>query len=396
MNEQNEFTSNQSPAAEPLVIVPQPKNKKSLSQKQPINFLIKIGKINIYRHEQLPKFLLKPLQKRYEKFYNKQRLHLLLDVMLLAITLGAVILTTHLIVDKDFYAAVNQNLQRFINRGTAAKPRPLIIVQQLLEPASAIINQSGEITLMITAKNLNDRPLTAVQIITSLEGQNASYELVPVAAAVKETLAAGDSLSQTLDFKKIIAGGSTILIKSKINYQYEGNNYTDETEPQLIKINSQIKFSGEAKYFTAEGDQLGFGPLPPQINAPTSYWIVWRVANGANNLTETSVSGILPANVRFTGKTSVTLGQGLAYDPATRIISWPLGEVLKNETAQAGFEVELTPLADQLGKIPPLITANSITALDDYTKSAVKKSLANITTQLPDFGDNSGQAKVIP
>jgi hypothetical protein len=165
--------------------------------------------------------------------------------------------------------------------------------------------------------------------------------------------------------------------------------------PSTVKVTSKIVFEFLAKYYTAEGDQLGFGPLPPQVNQTTSYWLFWKIRSGSNDLKNIIINGTLPDNVSFNGKTSVTSGQGLEFNPLTRVISWKIDELTRQDLAQAGFEVEITPLPSQVNTSPILLNKIIIEALDSYTDQKIQKSSGDLTTALNDLGKNENLSKVI-
>lgn len=260
----------------------------------PINYFVKIGKLNVYRYEKLPGFIKEPLRNRYQRFYQKRRFHLITDILLIFIILESLIITTHLLTNENSYFSFN--LWRL--------------------PIFSFEKRTTE---------KNEQPLS----------------------------------------------------------------------PSTVKVTSKIVFEALAKYYTAEGDQLGFGPLPPQVNQTTSYWLFWKLKSGSNDLKNILINGMLPSNVSFTGKTSVTSGRGLEYDPSTRIVSWKIEEISKQDLAQAGFEVEITPLPSQLGTSPVLLNKITAEALDSYTNQKIQKGSGDLTTALNDLGNNENLGKVV-
>lgn len=117
----------------------------------------------------------------------------------------------------------------------------------------------------------------------------------------------------------------------------------------------------EARYYTAEGEQLGRGPLPPRVGAATRYWIVAAAEASAADLTDGLVFFPLAKNVRWTGKSAVAAGDPLAFDERARVLLWRVGDLpahagTSSPAPSVAFEVELTPTEDQIGKEATLIS----------------------------------------
>lgn len=157
--------------------------------------------------------------------------------------------------------------------------------------------------------------------------------------------------------------------------------------PLNIKITSQIKLHAEARYFTAEGDQLGRGPLPPKVEQTTKYWINWFVTSAPNAIKNVTLLGHLPEGVSWTGKTNVAEGEQIKFDPVTRSISWQSERIEATPgnrcpCAGIGFEVAVIPTADDAGKILTLLNQLSIQAIDEAAGEELKESSPNVTTDL--------------
>ena len=127
-----------------------------------------------------------------------------------------------------------------------------------------------------------------------------------------------------------------------------------------IKITSQIKLHAEARYFTAEGDQLGRGPLPPKVGQTTKYWINWFVTTAPNAIKNITLLGRLPEGVMWTNKTNVAEGEPIKFDPITNSVSWQSDRLEATPSnrcpcAGLGFEVAITPTNDAAGKMITLL-----------------------------------------
>jgi len=157
------------------------------------------------------------------------------------------------------------------------------------------------------------------------------------------------------------------------------------TSPPL-KIGTQLSLSASTRYYTDEGDQLGRGPLPPQVGKETKYWAIIEIANSSSNIQNLSFQATLPSYVSWTGKTSVSTGADVQYNPATHQMTWSHNSLAAHQTAGIYAELSLTPTADQRGSTPLLLQNITVTANDTFigipltrTVSSVDASLKNDT-----------------
>ncbi|MBU1130834.1 hypothetical protein KJ840_01760 [Patescibacteria group bacterium] len=390
---------NQKPDQEITVLPENAETKVVSAPKKPaVNFFIKVGKLNVFSHEYLPPFLKKPYQKRRKKFYEQKRFHLLVDIILLFIVLASIFTTVHLLANKGLYLAINLGRWPIISiesKKTIEITAP-VIEQELLAPKQPLIKTGDSLTLKITVKNNQAAGLDNIQMQTLLKADGLSYQIT--AGQILKTEAAlkqNQSLNNQFTLSNLSADASEIIITSELSFMVRGKNYSFVSQPLAIKLSSDLKFTIQGKYYTADGDQLGVGPLPPEVGQTTSYWLFWKLANGFNDLNNLIVSAALPSQVIFTGKTSVTSGQGISYNPAAGIITWELAELSAKETAQAGFEIELTPILAQIDTSPPLLINNSLRATDNFTNQEIKITAPSLTTNLADFSADSPLSKVI-
>ena len=155
---------------------------------------------------------------------------------------------------------------------------------------------------------------------------------------------------------------------------------------QEQKIKTNLVFKAFARYYTAEGDQLGVGPLPPQAGQTTKYWIFLSLENCCNDAKDIAITARLPKNVSLTDKTSTTEDQGIKYDENSREISWKISKIKapSNFFPSVGsvFEIALTPSAEQAGQTALLLENIRLTAMDEFTSEVIAKNLDNITTNL--------------
>jgi hypothetical protein len=138
-----------------------------------------------------------------------------------------------------------------------------------------------------------------------------------------------------------------------------------------------------ARYYTNEGDQLGLGPVPPQVNIPTRYWIIINPKTSNNSIADFKLVAQLPNNVSLTGRTSTTAPKNIIYQENNHQIVWQLDSIAPQEGFfGAAFEIEITPTKDLVGQTAPLLQSLKATALDSITGRVFNLNLSNITTDL--------------
>lgn len=165
-----------------------------------------------------------------------------------------------------------------------------------------------------------------------------------------------------------------------------------------LPLATEIKFiDTEARYYTAEGDQLGRGAIPPTVGKNTKYWVFVKIANTSNALEDATFSTSLPEGVEFSGKQSTTIGPQLLYNALNRSISWQYYTLPANSQTGLYFEVSVTPNQSQAGKNLQLTNSLNFSATDDYVGKKFNISHTPIfnTLNKNDRGSNLG-SKVLP
>jgi len=360
----------------PEVVVPQEINKT----KTPRNInLFKIGTVNVYSHEKLPA----PLKKRYEKHYQGRRHHLWFDFLLALALIIAIGFNIFLLLSPNtyFYLKFGNFPLLTIHKG-APEELKLDLRQKILEPESQSINLGQNIKLEITLKNNSNQAINNIDLKISLAGVQ-SYNLV--AGDLNKTidkLRVGETITNELEISIISATENLAAIQTTAELTWQGDEQVIEASAVSFKINSQISLQALARYYTTEGDQLGVGPLPPEVGKKTTYWVFWPVISGFNDLSQAGVRGVLPPNVSLTGKSTVNLGAAIKFNSITREISWEIGAMPKNQQAQAGFEVAIIPTSNQQGLAVNLLQDIIFSAQDDFTGNIITVYSSNITTDL--------------
>ena len=158
----------------------------------------------------------------------------------------------------------------------------------------------------------------------------------------------------------------------------------DSVLKQKVKFGTNLQITGHALYNS--GPFQNSGPLPPTPGQPTTYTIVWSVANTTNKVTNAKVRGVLPLYVDWVNKVSPA-GQSINYNSATREIIWDIGNLeagtgTSSSPRQINFQVRLNPSSSQSNTPPNLVINNSLYGKDSFTGLDINRSMQSITTRL--------------
>ncbi len=289
---------------------------------------------------------------------------------------------------------------------------------------SIVVNPGEDLEYAVIYSNGGDKDLYDVAVKVNLEGALLDFDKLSLGSGVLRSGAVVWTKDQVSDFKKLSPGAtgelkfkistdmaaepslalkfsSLLLSSTEISYKLEsdfGQGYNFKSAVREDKFNSDLFLESLARYYTEEGDQLGLGPLPPKVGETTKYWIFWSVDNNLNDLADVSVSAVLPPNVFWTEKMSVTLGE-LIYNSTRRTVTWKVGDVghyTGEDWPKQGvaFELALTPTAEQLGKEPTLLGKIKVFGGDEFTGEFLGKDAPDLTTNLIYDSLAGGKSKV--
>ena len=153
--------------------------------------------------------------------------------------------------------------------------------------------------------------------------------------------------------------------------------------------------NGFAKETTV--DIKNTGPYPPKVEQPTQYTIHWSVVNYSTDATSVTISAYLQSGTTFTGvATSTIVSSTPTYDAGTGLVTWTIPSIAAttgviSPSVQAIFQVNNVPAINQVGQTVTLLGPTTLSAIDEYTGSAVHATAPAITTLLPDDPSANGQ-----
>lgn len=324
------------------------------------------------------------LKKRHHRFYKNNPWHLVLDLSALLII---IILITCIIV-WFFYRpkfSFFDYSTTTVNTWTQAPAElDFSLTNNKIKPGTDF---DLKLDYKIGADDLDSVSLKLISL-------NGDYSLKPE-TYVLNSLKAGQSGEVNIPLKLSVRTGESYEInwQAQVEYKSKERIFKDFKLLPLLKILPDLKVSAKIYYNSPQGDQLGAGPLPPQVDLPTNYWVSLSALGISPNLENFTLSARLPQNVNLTDKQSLLAGN-LKYDAANRRIIWAIPKFETETIAQAGFEIQFIPKAVQADKVVDLLTGLKYTAYDKLSATDLSGELKNLNTNLEFDNINKGQGQV--
>ena len=348
------------------------------------------------------KFINHHWQLRRERFYLKNRWHLILDFSLGII----IILLIGVVISLSFY---RPSLTRPFMGVAPTKSEidlnnPPLIVNFTV--ASSSIRLTDGAVLKIDLKNIGDSAIQSVKIDLLSTKQNFAInkiEAADEAANIKIINRQIDLGSLNINESREVTLRVYFRVKNEmervIHWQAQS---AYSVQDQLIKeiidlpnLNLASELDAEAAiyYHSPQGDQLGSGPLPPLVGLPTNYWVFFEIKSNGD-FKDLVFSAKLPKGVELTGSRSLLSGD-FKYNAASRQIIWKVSELKnQNDSYRLGFEIQFIPNLSQVDKVVPLVTNLNYYARDIVINEGISAGLPNLSTNLDFDRLNKGQGTI--
>ena len=238
-----------------------------------------------------------------------------------------------------------------------------------------------ELNYKITVKNTSDVEIENLEIALDFIGQNVTQKQVVLDKI--ESLPAHDEeiLKYKVKVKNKLEGDTAEIkaIASVASAKVEGESVEfDQEAKATTKIASDVTLSAEARYYTADLEKIGSGPIPPEVNKTTSYYVYWDIKAGSNDLENVIVQTTLPDDVLWEGSED----SDVEYSKTTRLVSWNINELAAQDSQEVGFMVSITPTPDDIGKLMELTKQTIAQGLDTNTEDNIEVKSKKVTTDL--------------
>ena len=294
------------------------------------------------------------------------------------------------------------------------------IIPPQLDVRHSIVNSplraGGNAEIEVSYENVGDAPVTDVELgfenggvffprQTYVVDRDTYPELDNIEPGERGIVTLQAPLRRTFYQSEVAsARDGNALTTAIANYTLEGGETPQTAQSRgtqvATPVTTPVQFSVGGHYVAPTGDQLGRGPLPPRVGETTTYWVFWGIRGSINPLRNVSLEADLAPGVRFDGRQTVSIGEGMQYDPQGNILRWSASEVpvtLLPETGSIGgaFAVSITPTADQVGSVPQLVERLQLRGTDAKTGATITATGPAIDTSLPDDPRAAGNAQVV-
>lgn len=264
----------------------------------------------------------------------------------------------------------------------------------------------AEIRGTINWKNTLSTKLTDVEITASLSGDIINYgtvssngffesstnkiiwnkQLISSLAEIEPGEAGELEFSFITSANQLNNSEASIDLSIKGRQLSSGNSFEEikNFERKTLKVVTDLQIAGHTLYYS--GPFLNTGPIPPVHDQPTTYTIVWSIANSSNKVVGAEVRATLPLYVEWLNN-HLPSSESVTYIPSTREIVWNIGNINEGVGSSAparelNFKVEFNPSSSQIGQTVPLVTGIRLKGKDSFTNIDINKTISNIPHRL--------------
>jgi len=183
-------------------------------------------------------------------------------------------------------------------------------------------------------------------------------------------------------FRPEIFINDEVRLKVAARYNIDGTAFRAYYFSNPAKIKTTYQFKAETRYFSAYGDQLGVGPIPPVAGIPTKYWIFWQFKNRGNELANLRVSADLPSGIIWSDESSVNKGD-LTFDQQQNTLIWRVDTVASQEE-NCRLALALTIIPDIGNAKQDILLLKNIKYdfFDNFTREDIMDSAGSLTNDL--------------
>ncbi len=271
---------------------------------------------------------------------------------------------------------------------------PVVNPRATLSAASPRAIHFGDqwiVTLAVT--NVGDTPITEIDLSAeargvSISATQAQYTTFDgervVSTGTVNLVGTGTALPRIPKINAGKTGTITLRIPTFTTTEQRvqafltasGSVYAPEIETRIpllpqsadTKFHSQVSLEQEALYYSPEGEQLGFGPLPLQPWKQTSFRVLFGLQNINNDLSNVHVFAKLSPQAEWSDLYSYSAGTAMTFDARQKTVHWAMPDLSPQSQKYGGqFEAIVTPNILQVNKVVPILESVRITATDAFT-----------------------------
>ncbi|HEA84620.1 MAG TPA: hypothetical protein ENI04_01400 [Candidatus Wildermuthbacteria bacterium] len=287
-------------------------------------------------------------------------------------------------------------------RGVEIAVPQLLISQRVNDNAEFVALPGDTLHYEIYFKNVSDKNLENLFLVINLDGR--PLDLLTLRATYGTSQQGGRSIlweSRDVGRLRFLGKGDEGRVEFWVDVAEEWEQLSSQDKDFSIKttvvlsdireefsipVSSKLSIE-QTGYFQDEvfGNQ---GPLPPQVETPTTYTITWTASNLYSDVHNVKVKASLAQGVQLSGNI-FPQDSSLVFDSVSREVIWDAGDIVAGAgtfgpAASVSFQISFTPQEFQIGTTPELIGEARITGDDIFTNRLVSSANEAITTALPD------------
>ncbi len=158
-------------------------------------------------------------------------------------------------------------------------------------------------------------------------------------------------------------------------------------------VTTAFRATAHIRYYAASGDQIGIGPLPPEVGQETKYWVHAEVGPTTSDLKELSFRLKLAPGIAATGRHALADGGVLAIEGSD--VLWTLPSLPKQGTGvSAAFEISFIPTEGMRGMTEPLVSFYTASAIETRSGITLSDRGGELTSDLLDDQKAYGKGRV--
>ena len=152
---------------------------------------------------------------------------------------------------------------------------------------------------------------------------------------------------------------------------------------RTIKVSPNVSLTG--RIVRTAGPFANTGLIPPKVEQPTTYTVVWTVDNTTSSVANAQVTATLPPYVKWLGAVSPST-ENMTYDKNSGLVTWNIGNVGtytvgSGHRREADFQISFTPSINQVDQSPTLVNQSTLTGTDSFTGVSLQSQQDYLTTR---------------
>jgi len=199
---------------------------------------------------------------------------------------------------------------------------------------------------------------------------NFNFGILP---GSQQLISQGRNLDVTVDAKVVanrVQSGAPQEIRSQTS--------------SVAKVGTSLAVNARSLY--SIGAFKNTGTIPPRAERETTYTIVLSASNSFNDASDVVLTTQLPPYVRWLSKFNPQTEQ-IAYNDSNRTVTWTMPDLragvgYTSASKEVSFQVAILPSLGQVGTVPELTGAISVTGKDRFTGESLSGSKPAVTTRI--------------